>query len=417
MAEADVFERRLASALVGYAGEVSGAVDAAAVAHRVAMEHPHLRAPLIRRRLATGPWAAWVPLLLGALLIAMVAGAVVVGSRLLAVVPPVGPAIACPPGSTPDEPGPAGQTRPRLDRQTSVAFDRRAGRLVALAWPTETDAPTTWTFDVCTNAWTQMAPDRQPTQRLQLVYASDADLTIGVATAGTWAYDLKADTWTEKTAPPVSGAFRIVYDPTTGHVLAWALDRAPTRWWTYDVETDTWTEIPQRGGNVPPQYEDWDNQLIAFDSAVDRVTVYQPGTSRFDPNAGTWSTSSGPTPGVNTGYWASGGEIAFDEATRRTVVFSDGLVIAYDAAADTWEVLWDSTSGSGRHGGTFFRCCGTGPQARLGHMMVYDPLNERLVVLGGSYRTDLTLVEDPGDVWAFDPGTAEWLPLLAPTKP
>lgn len=48
MADMDAFERRLADALRRYADEVSVAVDAAEVAHNVALEHP--------RRGATGGW-------------------------------------------------------------------------------------------------------------------------------------------------------------------------------------------------------------------------------------------------------------------------------------------------------------------------------------------------------------------------
>ena len=60
---------------------------------------------------------AWVLLLLAGLLAALVGGTLLVGSqqrRLPAVVPPVGQVFECPPGSTPDEPGPVDQARPPL---------------------------------------------------------------------------------------------------------------------------------------------------------------------------------------------------------------------------------------------------------------------------------------------------------------
>ena len=89
-------------------------------------------------------------------------------------------------------------------------------------------------------------------------------------------------------------------------------------------------------------------------------------------------------------------------------MFSDGRVIAYDAAANRWEILEEGFDP--RHGEDF----GTGPTSRLHHSIVYDPLNERLVVYGGSYRTP-----DPDRIWvqandvlAFDPATGEWTVLL-----
>jgi hypothetical protein len=107
-------------------------------------------------------------------------------------------AATCPPGSTPDEPGPVEQTRP-IPPETA-AFDRRAGRLVALA--NAGHGVETWTFDVCTNAWAQMHPNRQPPVGYRLVYDIDSDRTIEVAAGNVWAYDLGADAWTEKGVAP-----------------------------------------------------------------------------------------------------------------------------------------------------------------------------------------------------------------------
>jgi hypothetical protein len=68
MVDMDAFERRLAEALRRYADEVSVAVDAAGVAHKVALEHPHRGATGARRLASLGwlghrPWAP-VPILL-----------------------------------------------------------------------------------------------------------------------------------------------------------------------------------------------------------------------------------------------------------------------------------------------------------------------------------------------------------------
>ncbi len=76
-----------------------------------------------------------------------------------------------------------------------MAFDRRAGRLVALAG--DDDPVETWTFDVCTKPGPGCIPTgsrRQGTD--QLVYDVDSDLTIASDGTRTWVYDLKANTWT-----------------------------------------------------------------------------------------------------------------------------------------------------------------------------------------------------------------------------
>ena len=99
----------------------------------------------------------------------------------------------CPPGSTPDTPGPAGQARPPSSPWAS-AFDRRAGRVVLVAPITPDDGPgvATWTFDVCTNTWTRMHPNREPpTLWARLVYDVDSDVTLLVSSRSVWAYDLR----------------------------------------------------------------------------------------------------------------------------------------------------------------------------------------------------------------------------------
>jgi len=84
MAEMDAFERRVADTLLRYADEVAPSVDAAAVAQRVALEHPRRRAGagLASLRLAAVPRVAWL-LLLAAVLLAVLAGTALVASRLL----------------------------------------------------------------------------------------------------------------------------------------------------------------------------------------------------------------------------------------------------------------------------------------------------------------------------------------------
>jgi hypothetical protein len=92
MAEMDAFERRVADTLLRYADEVVPSVDAAAVAHRVALEHPRRRAGagLASLRLVAVPRVAWL-LLLAAALLAALAGTALVASRLLETAPRVPP--------------------------------------------------------------------------------------------------------------------------------------------------------------------------------------------------------------------------------------------------------------------------------------------------------------------------------------
>ena len=85
MADRDAFERRLADALRRYADEVSVAVDAAEVAHKVALEHPRRGAIGGRRPVSLGGlghrlWAPVPILLVVGLLFALMVSFMQVGA-------------------------------------------------------------------------------------------------------------------------------------------------------------------------------------------------------------------------------------------------------------------------------------------------------------------------------------------------
>jgi hypothetical protein len=225
----------------------------------------------------------------------------------------IGPVPTRPPGSTADEPGPVDQAVLLAIGWSLVAFDRRAGKLIGLASNTEGDQETwtveTWTFDVCTNTWTRMHPDRAPPAQVSgLVYDVDSDVTIGIQykdwlypelIGNVWAYDLEAITWTEQgVAPTRETGF---FDPVTGLVVAGPVQHDL---WSYDVETDTWAPIRQ---STPR--EDRGFGMYVYDASVDRIVEYG-GTedvveiSLFDIRTGTWSRSGAEMADYSMHAWA-----------------------------------------------------------------------------------------------------------------
>jgi hypothetical protein len=335
------------------------------------------------------PRVAWTLLLLAGLVAALIGGTLVVGSqpRLPAVVPPVGQLFACPAGTNPDKPGPVDQARPVIgDGIAAMVFDRHAGRIVLLA-QLLTGAET-WTFDVCTNTWTRMHPDREPgnplSEATHLIYDIDSDATIAIDGVSTWVYDLADDTWTRKGVTPAVRQWNTLtwtYDPVSGLVIA----ADATELWSYDVETDTWASIspaPWPAGKG----------ALAYDASVDRIVAYAsqntPGGFEmwlFDVRSRTWSKSGADTPKVVCGMgWPNPG-IAYDEVARLTVV-SCNVTVAYDATVDRWEPLSDDA--------------GSIP------FNLYDPVNGRFLGLGAK--------ED--SVVAFNGVTHERIVLLEPSQ-
>ena len=328
----------------------------------------------------------------------------------------IGPAPTCPPGSTPDTPGPVAQARP--PSPTGTAFDRRTGRLVTLAGAG--GAVETWTFDVCTNTWTPMHPNQEPPPDTGgLVYDVDSDLTIAVAYGPdfrgerVWAYDLASDTWTEKGRFAPTDATLRFYDPVSGLVVATGDDGDPdtrgSELWSYEVETDTWTPIRQanRLAIEPREYP--------YDASVDRIVAYADTgddaghkTWLFDLRTGTWSGTGALTPAFFYGWTGPPPPaIAYDEEAERTVMVGQGRSVAYDAAADRWEALFETPSEDQP------AACEDRPECRMGRLMVYDPVNERLVAYGGEVYTTCPW-EAVGDMQAFDMATRSWTLVLPP---
>ena len=318
----------------------------------------------------------------------------------------IGPVPTCPPGSTPDRPGPVDQARPL--GLSALAFDRQAGKLVAL---TGTDnGVETWTFDACTNTWTRMHPNQEPVMggdfRGRLVYDVDSDVTIASDGSRMWAYDLEANTWTQK-GNGEADAGLLVYDLLSGLVVA--VDYLGPGLWSYEVETDAWTPITDRLAiGRPYAYVDF-----AYDASVDRLVAYAntegigPETWLLDLRTGTWSGTAAVPPEFSYGGWRMWPAIAYDEAAERTMMLGQGHSAAYDAVTDRWETLY-VTPYPDQPG-----ACGTRPECRSAHQMVYDPVNERLVVYGGVAPTaDGKDWVPTDDVLAFDTRTREWTVLL-----
>jgi len=303
---------------------------------------------------------------------------------------PLPPAATCPAGSTPDVPG--GDTwwwnRP-LGGALSAAFDRESGRLVLSGWA----------FDPCRNVWEEGSGDRWNDF---LVYDADSDLVLAFGNE-VWAYDVDADTWTQKGGMPSTSdwSFQAVYHDPSGLVVGVSGFGSARHLWAYDVDSDTWYDLgPVNLGEIHP----YDPVMLGYDPAGDRFYIYAAGagggaqTWRYEPGQG-WTFVATLTPDFDLSRNDSvypAGTMAFDRSAGRFVIVDRGVVAALDPSVPEWEIIFDQSEG--------------GSLNRSYQTVVYDPLNGRLVVLGGRYGED----EWANDVWAFDTRTREWSELLPP---
>jgi hypothetical protein len=357
--------------------------------------------PIIRPPLRLG----WVAVAIAALL-ALLGGLLLVGALRNEQAPLLS---ECPAGTTPNEPGPVDQARPEPPREHGVwSVQSAAGDGKGAIYAASSDG--TWRFNVCSNTWQRVAPDAPPgladfwtPEGAGLVYDVDSDALLAFAPASVWSFDPPAGEWTlrDEDAPAY---YRAVYDRVTGLVVV----LGGRTMWTYDVDTGTWREIDQ-GTLVPPDLRYDGIALVAYHTSADRVVLYRrlrqhlvedwAATWTFDLRARSWTRSDSEMPS----FYAADHlfkQIVYDESNRRTVIFGDTTIAAYDAAADEWEIV--DAEGAGR-----------GVGFRGGRAAAYDPLNHRIVVFGGGWASEGRSVDD---VVALDLRTRTWIELLAPSE-
>lgn len=326
-------------------------------------------------------------------------------SEMVAGDPP--PAATCPPGATPDLPGEVDQVRPGegpWNNQAAV-FDTHAGRIVFLDETAES-----WTFDVCTNTWDRMDPDGTPgSQEIgdrvvgELVYDVDSDRTIAFGPHYVSVYNATTNSWSNRPGPanmdvsfeaPGIGA---VYDPASGLVLVVTDDGLLA---AYDVDTDTWTEVGRiieareitSEGQTQSAFPPF---LVGYVAETDRLAFlgfdgapFQDEGRLLNPRTGESAPLEQPEGGVWGGFgafrYATGGETAY--------TYGNSGVCRLDSAS----LDWNCNPYVGM----------SGPSA-----MVYDPINDRIVVINNSCCTwPGTTVTD--DVQAIDFNTGEQIELL-----
>ena len=170
-----------------------------------------------------------------------------------------------------------------------------------------------------------------------------------------WAYDYASNTWTEiDCGPGPSGRFNFMmtYIPETHRIFLFggfsANDRVSDTW-TYDIESNVWTELD------PP-----DSPSPRSDAAI----VY-------DPENG-------------------------------VVILHDGYCRDNSHPRDVW--VYDFGVGNWRQMDP-----DEGPLPQYGHHMVYDSLNDRVVMYGGHWSTPGSSRHGYSDgVWVYDYPTDSW---------
>ena len=87
----------------------------------------------------------------------------------------------------------------------------------------------------------------------------------------------------------------------------------------------------------------------------------------------------------------------------------NGGLATYQTGTDHWDTV---PAGNGWPSSDWF----SGPLTRTGASLVYDPVNQRILVYGGTWQTTKGK-KRTGDVWAYDVPTNTWTELVGPVTP
>lgn len=323
-------------------------------------------------------------------------------------------AATCPEATNSDVPGPVDQVRPGTEGVgvVSTVFDQRAGRVVYV------DQGETWTFDVCTNTWSQMHPIGSAPDLLSggFVYDVDSDVTVALSPESVYVYDANANEWTRPANDglgsntdyilPSGGA----YDPVTGLIITsiplWSSETMSTYWefWAYDVDTNVWTLLGPLG--LQPSNRD-QLDFLGYSERLDRLIVTgsvggEVGTILVDPRTGDVTVLPVESPVVDFGwpngtYGVAGGTVYV--TTNSTDSPHD--ICGFDANVGSWTACFDIPNT---------------PYVGVGFpypALVGDPINNRLVVINPRASTWAALSR----IGAIDLATGEWTQLLGPKTP
>jgi hypothetical protein len=334
------------------------------------------------------PRIAWAIIALTALL-ALVGGLLGAGGWLRATTVP---GFACPADSNPDQPGPAAQVRPFADYGPPSEW-AGGGQIFALG-----GFGHNWTFDVCSNTWQPAKTDPLAPGRGALAWDGGSGRLVLI---GSGAMTRRPDgTWDNLGGGPQRLGAQLGYDAAADLVII--RDPQTTMMWTFDPDMNAWHDIVQVGP-TPPSAGSSGFVLATYDAAAARFVLLDGAQSNrvwlFDPQTSTWVRAGLLPPALS--LFIETDEIAYDPVGRRTLVYANGRVFAYEAGADRWEVLYQAGPKDVRFD-------------RVAPGVAFDPVNERLVVIGGRVRTDVGWAPTD-DVVAFDPRTRTWIELLAPS--
>jgi len=202
----------------------------------------------------------------------------------------------------------------------------------------------------------------------RLILFGGAEWNEGVFYDDTWAYNYSSNEWVElnpTVRPPPRFNPGVAYIPDRQAILIFGGHKSPERnlgdTWLFDVKTDTWMKLEPSNNPTPRS-----NVGMAYDAENRRVILFGGSSNSEYPTSDTW---------------------------------------AYDFESNTWTEMHPAAS----------------PRPQYGVGMVFDSLNERILLLEGHWvaRDESGRVRDgyEGGLYAYDYAVDAWTRIECSTPP
>lgn len=217
-------------------------------------------------------------------------------------------------------------------------------------------------------------------------------------------------------SPPARIGHRMIYDPVNMRtiLLGGAIDDNGWRYyrdmWSYDTTNNTWSEITTSGGpsgrfNFQMAYSVDHHKIVVFSGSAHaaRTSMYPGDTWVYDVEQGGWDRkrlSPCPLQRTDAGF-------VYDESNRVFVMYgglsdvdSDRVLDetwVYDIDENTWTEMTPENS----------------PPRMYGGELVYDSLNQKVLLWGGNTRDGGKIDE----FWCYDYQTDTWTRIETNPKP
>ena len=229
----------------------------------------------------------------------------------------------------------------------------------------------------------------------------------------TWSYDPNTNIWSEiptQTHPSARSSHSMVYDPINQKIILFGGVDLSDNWlndtWIFNSRTNTWTEVYPE--NNPPIRG---SASIFYDNQAQKVIIFggyrESGghlddTWVYDYSTNNW-TNLDPIVKPTGRY---GAPMIYDPINQRGLMFGGSTSIIMD---DTWVYYYSNNTWSEL-------TIVTRPANRYWEGLAYDESAHKVILFGGRTPTGgIGYALD--DTWAFDPTNNQWIELNPTSHP